>query len=177
MDNSLFVCFTLRILHKMFVRVDVTPYTKARIPSVLSLFSSMTSGQSMSSRGDKRTFFKSEDDKSANSWAHSAIANPQIPVRKSQILKFLWLTRRSQIRKFLWLIRRSQIRKFLQNTAILCLTSVPKVVYSKIFYYVQIWIRVCICGLAEVSSTRITKKIGSANRKSGKRHICESPQI
>ncbi len=45
---------------------------------VLSLFSSMTSGQSMSSRGDKRTFFKSEDDKSANFWAHSPIANPQI---------------------------------------------------------------------------------------------------
>jgi hypothetical protein len=34
---------------------------------------------------------------------------------------------------------------------------------------------VCICGLGEVLSPQITKKIWSANRKSAKSHICGRP--
>jgi hypothetical protein len=93
--------------------------------------------------------------KSANSWALSAIANPQIlSVPVLQILKFLLI------------ILKSQIYKFLQNTAQLCLKTVLKVVFSLNFYYVQLLIRalyaifvsrkICICSRAEVFIPQIT---------------------
>jgi hypothetical protein len=41
--------------------------------------------------------------------------------------------RKSQIRRFLWWIHKSQIQKFLQNTAKLCLKTVLKVVFLKDF--------------------------------------------
>jgi hypothetical protein len=101
-------------------------------------------------------------------------------VCKTQIHKFLGYcksaslgvpVRKSQIRKFFGLIRKSQIRKFLQNTAQLC----PKEFYCKscnIFMYklaLEHYVlylygeKIGICGLAEVLSPQITKKIGSAN--------------
>ncbi len=60
--------------------------------------------------------------KSANCWAYSAIANLQLPLGVP--------VRKSQIRKFLWLIRRSQIRKFPQNTAQICLKTSQKSLWS-----------------------------------------------
>ncbi len=44
--------------------------------------------------------------------------------------------RKSQIRKFLWLFKKLQTRKFLQNAAKLCLKAVIKVVFLKDFCYV-----------------------------------------
>ncbi len=100
---------------------------------------------------------KSVNRKSANSWAHSAIANPQnilgVPVRKSQT------------RKFLWSICKSQICKFLQNIAAqLCLKTVLKFVFlndhkielEHTGYMLYLWGEiVCICGHAEVLSPQI----------------------
>jgi hypothetical protein len=37
--------------------------------------------------------------------------------------------------------------------------------------------KVCICGITEVLSPQITKKIGSANRKSESVTFAEGPQI
>ncbi len=72
----------------------------------------------------------------------------QSQVRKSQIWKFLGsfrnrqstsflvvLVRKSQNLQILWLIRKSQIRKFLQNTALLRLKTVIKVVFKNDFMH------------------------------------------
>jgi len=73
-------------------------------------------------------FYKSANNKSARSWAHSDIV----------ILKS-FVGRPQQISKSLWLIRKSKIRKFLQNAEQLCL---KKFSFLPIFWNVQIWIRI-----------------------------------
>jgi len=83
-----------------------------------------------------------------------------VPVRKSQICKFLWL------------MCKSQIRKFLQNATQLCSKTVLKVAFWKIFYFAQSLVRafyansIFVMRLAEVLKQKLTKKIRSANRKS-----------
>jgi hypothetical protein len=80
------------------------------------------------------------------------------------------------------LILPSQIRKFLQNTALLCLKTVLKIVFKKSFFIMykfkmitcytvfarrkSMYLRTC------GSFKQITNKIGSANRKSAKCLIC-----
>jgi hypothetical protein len=104
--------------------------------------------------------------KSAYSWPHSDIANPQLRYNSPQI-------ENPQI-----CMISLQIRKFLQNIALLCLKTVLKVVFSNVQIYITALyvifqrVNVCICGLAEVLSPQITEKIGSAKchifRKVGK---------
>jgi hypothetical protein len=91
-----------------------------------------------------------------------------------------------QIRKFMiTLIRKSQICKFPRNTAQLRLKTVLKVVFLHDFLLFTNfnWSLICyICKeegyvFAEVLSPQITKKIGSANRKSTKGNIWVSPNF
>jgi hypothetical protein len=61
-----------------------------------------------------------------------------------------------------------QFRKFLQNTAQLCLKTVLKVVFIKrsfLYFEMEVW------------CPQITKKFGSANRKSTKFHFFGKSQI
>ncbi len=106
-----------------------------------------------------------------------------IKVCKSQICKILrCASLQIENPKISWLIHISQIANFLKNSAQLCLKIVLTVFLKPIFYFVEIWIKalyasfvrekVCICWLAEVLSSQITKKNRYANRKSAKWHIC-----
>ncbi len=94
--------------------------------------------------GQANFFLKSANSKSANSWAHSTIANPQISQGVSPKLRIL---------KYF-----GQIRKFLQNTAKLCLKTVLKIIFFNGFLCIN-FVRVLyainvrrnnIFGLAEV---------------------------
>ncbi len=106
----------------------------------------------------KLIFLKSTNRKSANSWAHSAIA----------ILKFLRFASPQ--------IRKSQICKFPHNTAELCIKVVLKFVFGNVF--MQKLEHSCyICKKKKYLDLRNFrsanhKKIGSANSKSAKCHIC-----
>ncbi len=114
------------------------------------------------------------------------LAHPQIldsfRFRKSANLLGMPVCK-SQIRIFLWLIRKSQICKFLQNNAQFCLKAVLKVVFLHNFLLSTNfnWSLICyICNdeehvfadLRKFLSPEIAQKIGSANRKSAKGHIC-----
>ncbi len=93
-NNSLYICFTLRILNKMFLHVDVSPYIKTRIPSfsVVMFFKYDVKAVYVTQRWASKPFLSQQ------------IANPQIlgsfryrksacslgvPVRKSPIFMII----------------------------------------------------------------------------------------
>ncbi len=106
-------------------------------------------------RGGQATFFKKFDKSQIRKFWGS------LRYRKSANLLDV-LVRKLQIRKFLWYIHKPQIKKFLEYIAQLCFKAELKVVFLHDFK---------LCTNLNLSP-QITKKIGSANRKSAKCHSC-----
>jgi hypothetical protein len=122
-----------------------------------------------SQRRASKLFFKSTNRKSANSWAHSAIA----------ILKFLsFASPQIENPLIFMIIRKSKICKFPHNTAELCIKVVLKFVFGNVFMQKFELEHSCyICKEKKYLDLRNFrsgnhKKNGPANSKSAKCHIC-----
>jgi hypothetical protein len=108
---------------------------------------------------------KSANHKSANSWAYSAIANPQIFMIYPQLTNLQIPT------KYCTSLSQNSLKSrlfkkynFLINNYVLWYRA-----FFALFGRRKMYV---ICGLADILSPQLTTKNGSANRKSAKCNIC-----